>query len=98
MFFHAISKQRRARNKFTGLLDSAGNLVEDEEKLVAIATEYFRELFTTSNPKLMEEALGNVTTTISDQINAGLTAHVSEWEVKLASLRCTQKRHMDLMA
>ena len=58
--------------------------MEDEEKLVAIVTEYFRELFTTSNPKLMEEALGNVTTTISDQINAGLTAHVSEWEVKLA--------------
>lgn len=26
MFFHAITRQRRARNKITGLLDSAGNL------------------------------------------------------------------------
>ena len=83
-FFHAITKQRRARNKITGLLDSAGNLVEDEEKLVAIATSYFRDLFATSNPELVEDALANVTTTISDQLNADLTSPVSEREVKLA--------------
>ena len=73
MLFHAITKQRRASNKITDLLDSAGNLVEDEEKLVVIATEYFRELFTSSNPELIEEAPTNVTTTICDQINADLT-------------------------
>ena len=84
MFFHAITRQRKARNKITCLLDSAGNLVEDEEKLVAIATDYFRELFESSNPELIDEALANVTTTISDQINADLMAPVSEWEVKLA--------------
>ena len=39
MFFHAITKQRRAMNKIMGLLDFNGNLVEDEEKLVAIATK-----------------------------------------------------------
>ena len=83
-FFHAITKQRRVRNKITGLLDSAGNLVEDEEKLVAIATSDFRDLFATSNPELVEDALANVTTTISDQLNADLTSPVSEWEVKLA--------------
>ena len=83
-FFHAITKQRRARNKITSLLDSAGNLVEEEEKLVAIATSYFTELFQTSNPQLIDEALANVSTTITDQINADLTAPVSEWEVKLA--------------
>ena len=83
MFFHAITRQRRARNKITGLLDSVGNLVEDEEKLVAITTDYFRELFESSNPELINEALANVTTAISDQINADLTAPVSEWEVKL---------------
>ena len=84
IFFHAIKKQRRAKNKITGLLDSAGNLVEDEEKLVTIATDYFRDLFATSNPELIVEALANVTTSMFDQINADLTSPVSEWEVKLA--------------
>ena len=99
MFFHAITKQRRAKNKITGLLDSAGNLVEDEEKLVTIATDYFRDLFATSNPELIEEALANVTTIMSDQINADLTSPVSEWEVKLALFAMhPEKKHLDLMA
>lgn len=54
--------------------------------MVAIATDYFRELFESSKLELIDEALANVTTTISDQINADLTAPVSEWEVKLALL------------
>ena len=83
-FFHAITKQRRARNKITSLLDSVGNLVEEEDKLVAIATSYFRDLFQSSNPQLIDEALENVSTTISDRLNADLTVPVSKWEVKLA--------------
>ena len=83
-FFHAITKQRRARNKITSLIDSEGNLVEEEEKLVAVATSYFRDLIQSSNPQLIDEALENVTTTISDLWNTDLTAPVSEWEVKLA--------------
>ena len=48
--FHALTKQRRARNKITQLLDADGNIVEDEEELVAIATSYFRQIFESSNP------------------------------------------------
>ena len=39
-YFHALVKQRRARNRITQLLDENGNVVEDEEGLVAIATSY----------------------------------------------------------
>lgn len=66
------------------LLVSAGNLVEEQEKPVAIATSYLRDMFQISNHELIDETLTNVTTTISDQLNADLTAPVSEWEVKLA--------------
>lgn len=82
--FHAITKQRRARNKISSLLDSTGNLVEEEEKLVAVATGYFRELFRSSNPELIDEALANVSMTITDRLNEDLTTPVSEWEVKSA--------------
>ena len=43
--FHALTKHRRARNMITQLLDENGNIVEDEEGLVAIATSYFRQIF-----------------------------------------------------
>ena len=83
-FFHALTKQRRARNKITQLQDVNGNIVEDEEGLVAIATSYFRQIFESSNPEDIEEALAQVPTTITGAMNENLTAPVTEWEVKLA--------------
>ena len=82
--FHALTKQRRVRNKITQLLDATGNIVEDEEGLVAIATSYFRQIFESSNPEDIEEALAQVPTTITGEMNDNLTNPVSEWEVKLA--------------
>lgn len=82
--FHALTKQRRARNKITQLLDADGNLVEDEEGLVVIATSYFSQIFESSNPEDIEEALSEVPMTITGSMNDSLTAPVSKWEVKLA--------------
>ena len=79
-----MTKQRRARNKITQLLDANGNVVEDEEGLVAIATSYFRQIFESSNPEDIADALSEVSTTITEPINNDLTAPVTEWEVKLA--------------
>ena len=83
-YFHALVKQRRARNSITQLLDENGNVVEDEDGLVAIATSYFRQIIESSNPEDIVDALENVSTTITGAINEDLTAPVTEWEVKLA--------------
>jgi len=83
-FFHVLTKQRRARNKITQLLDENVNVVEDEEGLLAIATSYFRQIFESSNPEDIEEALAQVPMTITGAMNENLTAPVTEWEVKLA--------------
>lgn len=82
-FFHNLTKQRRARNKITRLINSSGDMVEDEEGMVAIATSYFRSLFETSTPAEIDEALGNISSTITDDTNQALTAPVTEWEIKL---------------
>ena len=50
--FHALTKQRRARNKIMQLMDADGNIVEDEKGLVPIATSYFRQIFESSQRKL----------------------------------------------
>lgn len=82
--FHALTKKRRARNKITQLLDANGNVVEDEERLVAITTSYFRQIFESSNPENIEEALSEVSTTITGSINDDFTGSVTKWKVKLA--------------
>ena len=53
-FFYTLTKQRKAMNKITQLLDTNGNIVEDEEGLIAIATSYFRLIFESSNPEDIE--------------------------------------------
>ena len=90
--FHALTKQRSARNRITHLLDGNENVVEDEEGLVAIVTSYFRQIFESSNPEEIEEVLSEVSTTITETINDDLTALVIEWEVILALFVCIQKR------
>ncbi|KAF3603738.1 hypothetical protein F2Q69_00034630 [Brassica cretica] len=54
-----------------------GNIVEDEEGLVAIATSYFRQIFESSNPEDIEEALAQVPTTITGAMNDNLTSPYS---------------------
>lgn len=77
-FFHALVKQRRARNRITQLLDENGNVVEDEEGLVAIATSYFTQIFESSNPEDIADALTEVSTSITGAVNEDLTKPVTE--------------------
>ena len=85
-YLHVLVKQRRARNRITQLLDENGNVVEDEEGLVAIATSYFRQIFESSNPEDIDDALSEVSPTITGAINDDLTAPVTEWEVALFAM------------
>ena len=77
-------KQRRDRNKIIQLKDANGNVIQDEEGLVAIATSYFRHIFESSNPEDIEDALSEVSTSITGSLNSDFIAPVTEWEIKLA--------------
>ena len=96
-FFYALTKQRIARNKITPLLDTNVNIVEDEEGLVAIATSYFRQIFESSNPEDIEDALYQVPASITGAMNDNLKASVSEWEIKLALFAMHPKKTQDKM-
>lgn len=78
------TNERKEQNRIKHLMDASGNMVEDEEKLVVIATSYFRHIFEPSNPDNIASALADVSTTITELINDDLTAPVTEWEVKFA--------------
>lgn len=83
-FFHATPKQHRARNRIIKLKDTDGSWVETEEKIEKVATTYFQNLFTSTNPSEYEEALRYIIPKVSLEINIELTKIPSDMEIKEA--------------
>ncbi|XP_010451701.1 PREDICTED: uncharacterized protein LOC104733864 [Camelina sativa] len=76
-YFHAQTKQRRAKNRIVGLHDEAGHWVMEERQVQGIDASYFQELFTSTEPSNFEETLDEVCTSITDEINEALTCPVT---------------------
>ncbi|XP_023634308.1 uncharacterized protein LOC111829455 [Capsella rubella] len=81
-YFHAQTKCRRARNRIVGLFNTQDIWCSEDKDIYGIATDYFNELFSTSNPSAFEEALGGIQTLISEEENRSLTQAVTEKEIK----------------
>ncbi|KAG7556849.1 Ribonuclease H domain [Arabidopsis suecica] len=83
-YFHALTKQRRARNRITGLHDKNGIWSIEDKDVQSIAVSYFKDLFTTTKHEAFEEALAEVQLLITEQINEFITAPATESEVRAA--------------
>lgn len=81
-FFHASTKQRRARNRIVRLQDRDGYWVESAPKIERVATQYFQELFTTSGPRNQETAFRFITEKFYTTTNLSLTKDPSEEEIR----------------
>lgn len=81
-FFHAITKQRRARNRITKLRKPEGGWAESDVGIEKVASEYFQSLFTTSAPRDFDEALRYVTEKVSPAMNTSLTRDPTDAEIK----------------
>ncbi|CAA7037370.1 unnamed protein product [Microthlaspi erraticum] len=83
-FFYVTTKQRRVRNKIIKLKDGDGSWVENEDKIEQVASAYFQNLFTSSNPSNYEEALKYIAPKVTQEINTELTTIPSDMEIKEA--------------
>ena len=83
-YFHALIKQRRSMNRITGLHDENGVWSAEEKDIQKIAVSYFENLFTTTDPQVMEDSLAEIQISITDQINVFLTKPATEIEVRTA--------------
>lgn len=83
-YFHARTKQRRARNRITKLMDSLGNWIEMEEFLEHLASDYFNNLFTASETRDRDEAFRYITASVTHDMNNALTKTPTECEIKEA--------------
>ena len=71
-----LTKQKSARSRITRFIDDSGNILEDEEGLVAIATSYFKTLSESENPTEIDSILVNIASTITDAMTQDLIAPV----------------------
>ncbi|CAA7031857.1 unnamed protein product [Microthlaspi erraticum] len=83
-FFHATTKQRRARNRITKLKRNDGTWAETDDGIERVATEYFQTLFTSSAPNNFSDALRYVTERVTHTMNVALTKPPSNDEIKRA--------------
>ena len=71
-FYHALTKQRRARNRIVGLYDSDGNWIVEEQGVEKLAVDYFDDLFHTTTPTDFDGFLDEITPSITPQLNQRL--------------------------
>ncbi|XP_048605496.1 uncharacterized protein LOC125583011 [Brassica napus] len=83
-FYHALTKQRRIRNKIVGLHDERGNWVTDETGVEKVAVDYFEDLFTSTTPTEFDSFLEEIGTSITPQMNHMLLRVATEEEVRQA--------------
>ena len=83
-FYHALTRQRRVRNRIVGLHDVDGNWITEENGVERVAINYFEDLFSTTSPSDFDSFLTEVTPTITPQMNQNLLRLATEDEVKEA--------------
>ena len=83
-FYHALTKQRRVRNRIVGLHDVDGNWITEDNGVEKVAINYFEDLFSTTSPSEFDSFLAEVTPGITPQMNQRLLRLATEEEVREA--------------
>ena len=83
-YFHNRASQQFRRNSITELKDSQGRLASSEEEVSGMIIDYYKKLFTSSNPHNIEEVVQFTNQVVSDEMNNCLTRDSSKVEVENA--------------
>lgn len=84
-YFHNCVRGRRIQNKVLMLLDDDNQELFSEGSKGNLAVEFFRDLFTSSNPFDLETLFQGFSSRVTADMNAHLTAPVSLDEIKEAA-------------
>ncbi|XP_021715945.1 uncharacterized protein LOC110683843 [Chenopodium quinoa] len=83
-FFHQRTSSRKRRNTIKKLNLDDGGVVTGDDDIGEAAVTYFRDLFSSSNPTLIDQALHGFQTRVTDDMNNTLRANYTGEEVKQA--------------
>lgn len=84
-YFHNCAKSRKLRNRILMLLDTDGREHFSEGSKGHIAAEYFRDIFSSSNPWDLETLFDGFASKVTEEMNTMLTSPILEEEVKQAA-------------
>ena len=83
-FFHSKASQRRRKNHIRGIKNSQGQWVEELEEVVAVASDYFDNLFQAGVSDRLEECLDAVPQMVTEDIQETLFGEFTAEEVRAA--------------
>ncbi|XP_074293596.1 uncharacterized protein LOC141620688 [Silene latifolia] len=80
-FFHMRAGERKRKNYISKLIDDGGVEKAGNDAVAGVAIEYFRHIFTLSNPANFDELLQGLEGRVTDRMNVGLRGNYREEEV-----------------
>lgn len=83
-YFHSKSSQRRRRNFIHEVRDQNNHWVEEPERVVGVAIEYFENIFRSGTCQRMEECLNAVQQKVTSDMQEALSREYSAEEMKAA--------------
>ncbi|KAF8105858.1 hypothetical protein N665_0153s0019 [Sinapis alba] len=83
-FYHALTKQRRTRNRIVGLHDGEDQWITEERGIETIVVDYFNDLFSSTSPSEFDNFLEDLPVRITHQMNQRLLRLATEEEVRIA--------------
>ena len=83
-YFHNRASQRYQRNSISELQDSHNKLVSRDENVSVMIVDYYKQLFTSSNPCEIEEVVQFTKKVVTVDMNSCLTREFSKDEVEIA--------------
>jgi len=84
-FFHTKASNQFQRNSINRVQDGDNTWQEDEEQIGKIFIEYYKQLFTSSRPVVVEEELLEaIHTKVTDRMNASLFINFNAHKVEKA--------------
>lgn len=80
-FFQACTETRFSRNRIVSIKDKHGNLYRGDVEVGHHAEEFFKDVYTTTQQSCQEDIFHDFQPTITLEMNAKLTAEISEKEI-----------------
>ena len=83
-FFHSKATKRFRKNLIKGIRDGNGTWLIEQDEIRHVMENYYKELFSTSNPNLEVYSLEKIPCMVTDEMNTELVKEFTDLEVKEA--------------
>ena len=83
-FFHFRASKRKKKNSILGLWDDNGNWHDTNDNIAEVAVQYFRNIYTSSQPASFDDVITAIPTCVADEMDRELIKEFSKDEILTA--------------